>query len=157
MVFWQNTSPSRMFIWGMAIFSVVVRRWAPCFLSWVHISVLLTVCRHPGQWDMDVNCWQCSSTTTFSQIHAAFMISEVLSVSLPAALMTYSPWIHYLRSTAIMLCGFLMTTVITPDTFNGTKTAQAVDEDGIATEETPLSVESQQSLSKASWNDSVAL
>ncbi|EED14312.1 conserved hypothetical protein [Talaromyces stipitatus ATCC 10500] len=56
-------------------------------------------------------------TTSFSQITAAGLASEFLSVQASAWLMSKNPWIPYLGSSLILITGLILIIVLIPETF----------------------------------------
>ncbi|EED22271.1 conserved hypothetical protein [Talaromyces stipitatus ATCC 10500] len=83
-------------------------------------------------------------TTAFSQITAAALISEFLSVQLSAWLMSISPWIPYLGSSSIFTIGLISLIVLIPETYIPKSESLIVD---TSTEEENLT----SALGRPSW------
>ncbi|KAE8418381.1 hypothetical protein BDV36DRAFT_308732 [Aspergillus pseudocaelatus] len=61
-----------------------------------------------------INGWR-EITTAFSQVHAAVLIAELVSVPAGAALADFNPWIPVFGAAIFMVLGILFSSIVVPD------------------------------------------
>lgn len=98
------------------------------------------------------------STTAFSQIHAAVLLSELISVPLGSSLISVNPWIPVIGALAAMAVTIAVALIFTPNLAPSHKVQQSLEEIDIHLSQNELATPSRKirdrlNQSMAKWVD----
>ncbi|KAI9368149.1 hypothetical protein BJX61DRAFT_537483 [Aspergillus egyptiacus] len=84
-----------------------------------------------------INGWR-DTTTAFSQVHAAILIAELVSVPTGAALADFNPWIPVIGGAGLMVLAILFAYAVVPDIRPaGSKQGGSSDRDSLSSAQEP--------------------